>query len=228
MRPTRLVVLLATAVVAAAALVTWSRLRAPAESPDGAGLGRLGDYGAVPPFTLIERSGRRVTRDDLLGHVSVVDFIYTRCTETCPTQSLELARLQDEFASVPQLRLVSITIDGDHDTPAVLRDYAERYRATDRWWFLTGDPRRVYCLATQGFHLAVEPPSGAAPSCGVALRSGPAPAWAHAGPHASLMHSARLVLVDGHARIRAYHVADAGGMRIVAANLRRLLAGARS
>ncbi|HXG02703.1 MAG TPA: SCO family protein, partial [Candidatus Binatia bacterium] len=68
---------------------------------DSGALEQLGRYGEVPPFSLTERSGRRVTRDDLRGTVWVVDFIYTECTDTCPTQSLELARLQREFAEAP-------------------------------------------------------------------------------------------------------------------------------
>ena len=106
-----------------------SRSSAPFEDVS---LERLGRYGKVPPFSLIERSGRRVGRDDLLGHVSVVDFIYTECTETCPTQSLQFAQVQKEFADAPDLRLVSITVDPHHDTVEVLKRYADRYGANDR------------------------------------------------------------------------------------------------
>ncbi len=61
---------------------------APERSTD---LEQLGWYGDVPSFVLTERSGRRVTTADLRGSVWVVDFIYTECTESCPTQSLQLA-----------------------------------------------------------------------------------------------------------------------------------------
>src|SRR6266542_6286386 len=81
----------------------------------------LGDYGEVPAFALTERSGRRVTREDLRGLVWVVDFIYTECKETCPTQSLQFARMQQEVGDATDLRLVSITVDPRHDTPDVLR-----------------------------------------------------------------------------------------------------------
>ncbi len=189
-------------------------------------LERLDRYGRVPPFSLTERSGRRISRDDLLGHIAVIDFIYTECTETCPTQSLVLARLQTEFADAPDLRLVSMTVDPRHDTPEVLARYAARYGAGDRWWFLTGDQHDIYCLAKDGFHLGVVDSAATQPAaCSAAWRFGPAPAWASHGSKGLIMHSARLVLVDRAAEIRAYHLAtDPESLPNLKANLRRLLA----
>jgi cytochrome oxidase Cu insertion factor (SCO1/SenC/PrrC family) len=189
-------------------------------------LERIGDYGTVPAFALTERSGRRVTRDDLRGFVWVADFIYTECTESCPAQSLQFARLQQEFAATADLRLVSITVDPRHDTAEVLRRYAERYGAGDRWWFLTGDKHEIYCLAQQGFHLAaVDPAEPSPPECGRALRFGPAAAWASHGSQGLIMHSARFVLVDRSVHIRAYHLAtDAQSLTTLLANVRTLLA----
>lgn len=193
---------------------------------DEVSLERLGHYGHLPPFSLAERSGRRVGRDDLLGHVAVIDFIYTECTETCPTQSLQFAQIQKDFAGARDLRLVSITVDPHHDTPGVLARYAARYGADDRWWFLTGDQREIYCLARDGFHLSVVDSSAAQPpTCGSAFWFGLAQAWASHGSKGLIMHSARLVLIDRKAEIRAYHLAtDADAVEKLKANLRRLLA----
>ncbi len=188
-------------------------------------LERLGHYGEVPFFSLTERAGRRVTRDDLRGTVWVLDFIYTECTETCPTQSLAFAQLQREFVPDPNFRLVSITVDPAHDTPAVLRSYAERYGAAERWWFLTGDQRAIYCLARNGFHLAVSDLCSAGTGdCGVTSSFAPGAAWASHGSQGLVMHSARFVVVDRHARIRAYHLAtDPDSLARLRANVRRLL-----
>ena len=194
--------------------------------PDQTTLEQIGVYGRVPAFSLTERSGRRVTLDDLRGLVWVVDFIYTECTETCPTQSLAFAQLQREFAGAPGLRLVSITVDPIHDTPEVLRRYAERYGAADRWWFLTGDKRDIYCLAQQGFHLAAaDPGASSPPACGQAFRIGLTPAWASHGSKGLVMHSARSVLVDSAGQIRAYHLmTDPQSLKALESNLRALLA----
>lgn len=195
-------------------------------APEGStDLEQLGRYGEVPSFVLTERSGRRITTTDLRGSVWVVDFIYTECTESCPTQSLQLAQLQREFSGTPDLRLVSITVDPAHDTPAVLRTYAERYGASERWWFLTGDKREIYCLAREGFRLGVtDPRSADVPDCSRSAWLAPSVAWASHGSLGIVMHSARMVLVDRAGQIRAYHLAtDRDSMTRLRANLRRLL-----
>jgi protein SCO1/2 len=217
------------ATLLAAGVTAWVAWRAWESSPPGLDLEQLGDYGRVPPFTLVERSGRPAGLDDLRGFVWISNFIYTECTETCPTQSLQLAKLQEEFGSESRLRLVSITVDPEHDTAAVLRRYADRHRATDRWWFLTGDKRAIYCLARDGFRLSVvDPAASAAPECGTRAWLGPARAWASHGSKGLFMHSARLVLVDGQARIRAYHLAtEPESLARLRDNLRRLLATSR-
>jgi protein SCO1/2 len=223
--------LVATALVAGVTLV--SALLRPGASPETS-LDRRGDYGQVPAFSLVERSGQRVTREQLHGTVWVANFIYTECEESCPTQSLQLQRLQNDFAAARDLRLVSITVDPQHDTPDVLARYAERYGADrERWLFLTGDKRAIYCLAKDGFHLSVVDQGGPnPPSCRTAawLRTlmrqalTPVPAFATHGSQGLLMHSARLVLVDRAGRIRAYHLAtDAESLARLRPNLKALL-----
>ena len=52
--------------------------------------------------------------------------------------------LQDRLGpEQPELLLVSISIDPEHDTPERLADYAERHRAREPWRFLTGDPAEI-------------------------------------------------------------------------------------
>lgn len=189
----------------------------------------------MPDFTLLDRSGRPVGRADLLGKVWLLNFIYTRCTETCPTQSFQVARLQSEFADAPDLRLVSITVDPQHDTPELLTEYAERHGADrDRWLFLTGDKREIYCLA-RGLNLGVVDPSDPnPPACGTPAARAlgavfallqPPFAFATHGSEGLIMHSARLVLVDRAARVRAYHLAtDEDSLERLRPNLRALLA----
>ena len=225
-------IVLAAMFAAWPALVRYGRGSAAGETS----LERLDVYGEVPEFSLIERSGRPVTRADLLGKVWLANFIYTECKETCPTQSLQISRLQADFADAPDLRLVSITVDPKHDTPEVLARYAERYGANpERWLFLTGDKREIYCLAKDGFRLSVvdqadpNPPpchtAATGPSPAVLAWLTPPPAFATHGSQGLFMHSARLVLVDRDARIRAYHLAtDEDSLKRLRPNLRTLLA----
>ena len=172
-------------------------------------LERLGQYGQVPDFALVERSGTGVTLADLRGKAWVANFIYTQCTETCPTQSLQVSRLQAEFATEPDLRLVSITVDPERDTPEVLARYAERYRADrGRWLFLTGPKRAIYQLAADGFKLSVVDPDDAKQTGGMLRILRPRLAFATHGSKGLVIHSSRFVLVDRQARIRAYHRPD--------------------
>lgn len=149
-------------------------------------------FGTVPDFSLIERSGHPVTLAGLKGKIWIANFIYTNCPDTCPIQSAQMKELQTEFSSETGLRLVSITVDPERDTPKVLVEYANRFSANpERWLFLTGAKEAIYHLAQEGFRLgAAEIPHEKRPASG-----------------ATHTHSPRFVLVDRQAEIRGYYVA---------------------
>ena len=214
-----LAIVLATGAAAVAARV-WLAPRPGPGSPE-----TLDVYGEVPDFSLTERSGRRVTRADLLGKVWVANFIYTQCTETCPLQTARLTRLQSEFVAEEALRLVSITVDPQRDTPAVLSRYAERYGADPvRWLFLTGDKGAIYRLAKEGFRLGVADPDDASQATRLGLWLEPPAAWASHGSKGLILHSPRLVVVDRRANIRAYHRPDdAEALERLSQNVRLVL-----
>lgn len=199
----------ALALFASSVVAIWTWVSTgPARTPEGSA-DALGDYGRVPTFSLVERSGRRVTLADLRGKVWVANFIYTECTETCPLQSLQMSRIQGEFSGSPDLRLVSITVDPGHDTAEVLSRYAERYGADpQRWLFLTGPKEVIYALAKEGFKLIVEDAGPSARLPGRPSTFGPRQAFASHGSKGLILHSSRFVLVDRQGRIRAYHRTD--------------------
>lgn len=215
----------ALALAVGAAMVAWERLPAGIPTPKASAPEGLGDSGQVPDFSLTDRSGRRITLADLQGKVWLANFIYTRCTETCPLQSAEIARLQQEFAEARDLRFVSITVDPEHDTPAVLAAYATRYHADPaQWLFLTGSKAAIYALAKDGFKLGVTD-AGTTRAETRGRLVGPTPAFASHGSKGLIMHSARFVLVDRKGRIRAYHRSDDPGSLVdIGKNLRALLA----
>jgi|SRR3990172_2969188 len=199
---------LLVAAIVGGGLVTWSLTRGAPPKSQGV-LETLEVHGEVPDFTLIERSGRRVTRPDLLEHVWVANFIYTQCKETCPLQSAQMARLQSEFSGEEDLRLVSISVDPVHDTPEVLSRYAEQFLADPlRWLFLTGEKREIYMLAKEGFRLGVVDPDDQVETGKLSQQFLPRPAVATHGSQGIVIHSSRFVLVDRRARIRAYHLPD--------------------
>jgi protein SCO1 len=161
----------------------WRDRSSPAEATRA----ELGDFGEVPEIRLRERSGREVTLGDLRGAPWVVDFVYTRCEGPCPLLTARMAALAKRVAG-RDVRLVSVSVDPEFDTPERLADYAQRFDASaDRWWFLTGETSAIRRFVRDGFHLAVaEAPAGDA----------------HGGP---ITHSTRVALVDGAGRIRRYY-----------------------
>lgn len=89
---------------------------------------------------LLRSDGRAVSLDDELRHDGplVLDFVFTTCTAICPILSRTFAELQARSDPARRLRLVSISIDPLHDTPAVLRNYARQFEAGKEWRFYTG------------------------------------------------------------------------------------------
>jgi protein SCO1/2 len=171
-----LLVAVLIAVIAAAA-IQW--LRRPEPPPV---------LSQVPAFSLTNRDGRKVGLADFAGAPWVADFIFTRCPASCPIMTARMARLNRELPRNLGVRLVSFTVDPDHDTPQVLQEYAESFSAPERWLFLTGGKEELFRLSKEGFKLGVE--------------INPQPSSDSIEP---ILHSTRFVLVDGEGRIRGYY-----------------------
>ena len=102
----------------------------------------------MPDFTLTAQDGRAVHLSDYRGQLVAIDFIYTRCPlpDVCPRLSANFARLQKRLGS--RVALLTITLDPEYDTPAVLSEYAQRWQADPQVWrFLTGPPDDVEKIA---------------------------------------------------------------------------------
>ena len=107
---------------------------------------RLPVVGPAPEFALTTQSGERLSLTDLRGKVLAVTFIYASCKDTCPILTAKMATLQqrlgDDFG--PRVHFVSVTVEPEVDTPAVLQAYAERFGAVLAGWsFLTGADEEV-------------------------------------------------------------------------------------
>ncbi len=102
--------------------------------------GKLAIGAELPNFTLTDQDGRPFQTANLRGRVMAIDFIYTRCPlpDVCPRLSANFAQLQRQFRG-SDLVLLSVTVDPDYDTPAVLSAYARRWAAGPSWRFLTGN-----------------------------------------------------------------------------------------
>jgi len=199
--------------------IVWGGLAVVLGVAIGAGIVRsarspgspAGDFGTVPAFSLIDSDGMRVDRSRFAGEWWVADFIFTRCTGICPILTSRMARIA---AEIPDVTLVSFSVDPLYDTPDVLSRHAEGVRplpaSRGRWHFLTGPRDELYRLIGEGFHLSVaEAGPGVAPPEGELIT-----------------HSDRIVIVDPEGRIRGYHHGtDEDAVERIAADLARLRGG---
>jgi protein SCO1 len=117
--------------------------RAWAESRWGA------DY--FPNVPLITQDGKTVRfYDDVLkGKMVVVDMIYTHCKYSCPLETAKLAQVQRLLGDRvgKDIFFVSITLDPERDTPEVLKEYAQKFRARAGWTFLTGKKEDIKLIS---------------------------------------------------------------------------------
>jgi cytochrome oxidase Cu insertion factor (SCO1/SenC/PrrC family)/YHS domain-containing protein len=109
----------------------------------------------VPRFSFLDQDGVAIGNADLLGHVWIADFIFTHCTTACPILSARLSLVQRQLAD-PSLRFLSFSVDPEHDTPAVLKAYAARWRREPRWRLLATTQRGLGALVA-GLGLEVTP-----------------------------------------------------------------------
>lgn len=74
----------------------------------------------------------------------LLNFVFTSCTTICPPMTQIFAAAQARLGERrAQVRMVSVSIDPDHDTPARLREYAARFEAGPQWRFVTGSAEAI-------------------------------------------------------------------------------------
>lgn len=110
----------------------------------------------TPAFMLTDQDGRWVSDADLRGNVLIINFAHTRCGERCAAMERSLLTLVDALRADGRLgtrvRLVTITVDADGDTPPVLRAYAAHLGVeASEWIFLTGSARELKQLIGGGY-----------------------------------------------------------------------------
>lgn len=186
----------AVAAAAVALVVTlWPR-KPPPEPPPV--------ISTVPDFRLTDQEGRPFdSATALRGTPWIANFIFTRCTTICPIFTARMAQV-DKLARDKKLktRLVSFSVDPEHDTPEVLKAYAaERGASTERWSFLTGKTDEIVKLVTGALKIHIEQVGGKPVG-------------------ESIMHGTHFVLVDGAMKIRGYYnLSDADALDRLFADL---------
>src|SRR6266498_5355943 len=90
----------------------------------------------ITEFALTNQFGRVVALADLRGQIWVADIIFTRCPGACAAMTRTMSGVQSALPPAQPVKLVSLTIDPEFDTPEVLREYAKEFGAApERWQF---------------------------------------------------------------------------------------------
>jgi protein SCO1 len=134
----------------------------PASPPTGDRSG-LPIIGLAPDFVLRAQDGTEVALDQFRGKVVAVTFIFASCSATCPILTAKMATIQDRLGSDFGSKVVflSITVDPEHDTPDVLKHYAQTFGADPAGWkFLTGSPEAIRGIERQYGVFAARAPDG--------------------------------------------------------------------
>ena len=142
----------------------------------------LGDTGS---FKLRSSDGKEIDQNDFKEKVWVADFIFTRCQGQCPFMVQKMKELETRFTAYPDLRLVSVSVDPETDTPEILKAYKQKHGIdSDQWLFLTSDKKIIYDLVKSRFKLGVDEGDD---------------------QKEPIIHSNRFVLIDRQGIIRGYY-----------------------
>jgi len=103
---------------------------------------------------LVNQLGDTVSLYDKPGKVIVADFFFTHCAGICPRLTKNMSALQQSFIRGGDLRkkidtsivqFISFSIDPEHDSVHVLKEYADKFGVNhDNWWLLTGSRDSIY------------------------------------------------------------------------------------
>jgi len=136
-------------------VVKTDRLNVKRATGDNSEVGYIEQYGnkkRVPEFKFVNQDGDTITNKDYLGKVYVVEFFFSTCPSICPIMNANLINVQKEFKGNEDFGIASFSIDPEHDTSEVLKEYKEDHGITsENWNFLTGKREDIYKVANSGF-----------------------------------------------------------------------------
>jgi len=149
--------------------------------------------GTLPGFTFVDDAGTTFGPERLRGAVWIVHFFYIGCGAGCTTTLRSLGEIRRTYADlgIDGIRVLSLSVDPEHDTPEALRAFETAQGADPgRWLVATGAVADLDAFAREIF-----------------------------GPHAhgdtplsAVARSGRLLLVDPEGGLRGTYASDASGI----------------
>ena len=110
-------------------------------------------YHTIAPFQFVDQDSAIITKADFDGKIYVADFFFTSCRTICPIMKTQMVRIYDATKDMPDVLLLSHSIDPEWDTVALLHDFAARLGVqSNRWHFVTGVKDSIYKIAQTSYY----------------------------------------------------------------------------
>lgn len=104
----------------------------------------------IPNSKVLDREGKELTfYDDLIkDKVVAINFVFSSCPTICPAMEVNFSQLQQSLKASGQaeIRLISVTVDPENDTPARLKKWSQLFKAEKGWSFITGKKQTIHGL----------------------------------------------------------------------------------
>ena len=155
-------------------------------------------YHTIPPFSFTNQDGQAVSEKDVEGKIYVADFFFTTCPTICPVMKRQMTKVYNAYKGNPNLKILSHSIDPEHDTPQVLHQYAADLGISgDQWEFLTGPKEKIYDIGMKKYMVVTAEDSTAA---------------------GGFLHSGAFILVDKDKHVRGMYdgTTDEGAEQLIA------------
>ena len=105
-------------------------------------------YQTIADFRLLNQDSVYIDNHTFDNGVYIANFFFTHCPSICPTMQRNLLKVYEKYKGDERVRFLSHSIDFRHDSPSVLKTYAEKLGVTnDQWQFVTGSKAEIYGLA---------------------------------------------------------------------------------
>jgi len=142
-------------------------------------------YHTIGDFKFVDQDSNWVSQNTFEGNIYVADFFFTSCPTICPIMKTQMLRVYDSTQNMEDVKLLSHTIDPEHDTVAVLKEFADRLGVeSEKWHFVTGQKEDIYEIGQTNYMVsAVEDPT----------------------EPGGFIHSGAFVLIDKEKRVRGVY-----------------------
>ncbi|NND34705.1 MAG: SCO family protein [Saprospiraceae bacterium] len=110
------------------------------------------EFHRIAPFRLINQEGDTISEKTFAGKIYITDFFFTVCPGICPKLTKNMLLLQEAFLHNEDVLLLSHSVTPEHDSVAVLKQYATTEGIiSDKWHLVTGDQRQIYKLGRSDY-----------------------------------------------------------------------------